>query len=128
MNVDYTPTVATTEAPKTTAADPWGDSPSGNSTTHVPDPTPVPPPVAPAHAITCEDVATRAAELIGKEAQTRAKSMTPAQVDELRAQLEAQLPAAMQQILAECAKADWPDAARKCVVDATTLEAATKCN
>jgi putative metallopeptidase DUF4344 len=127
VNVDYKPTVATTEAPKTTAKDPWGDSPSGDSTAHPTPSTPPPPPPAPTHAITCEDVATRAAQLIGKEAQDRARSMTPEQIEELKARLESQLPAAMQQILAECAKADWPDAARKCVIDAQSLAAAEKC-
>jgi len=61
------------------------------------------------------------------EAQQRAKAMTPAEVDQLKAHLQAQLPAAIQQILAQCAKENWPVAARKCVLDATTLADATKC-
>lgn len=124
VNVDYKPTVATTEAPKTTAQDPWGDQ-SGTASAPA---APPPPPQAPAHAITCEDVATKAAQLIGQEAEERAKSMSAAEIEQLKAGLEAQLPAAMQQILAECAKADWADAARKCVIDATSLAAAEKCN
>jgi len=127
VNVDYKPTVAQTEAPKTTAADPWGDSPSGDSTAKPSAPAPASP-TAPTHAVTCEDVATKAAELIGKEAEERAKSMSADEIKELAARLEAQLPAAMQQILAQCAKEDWPDTARACVIDAGSLAVAEKCH
>jgi hypothetical protein len=127
VNVAYKPTVPTAEAPKTTAADPWGDSPSGDSTAKPATPPP-PPPTAPTHAVTCEDVATKAAQLIGKEAEERAKSMSADEIKELAARLEAQLPAAMQQILAQCAKEDWPDAARACVIAAPSLAVAEKCN
>jgi hypothetical protein len=128
VNLDYKPTVPTNEAPKTTGKDPWGDSPSGDSTPTVNAPPPPPPDPAHDHAITCEDVADKAAELIGKEAEVRAKNMSDDEVEELKTRLEAQLPAAKQQILKECAKANWPDKARQCVMDSKSLEQATKCN
>jgi len=124
-NIDYKPSVPTSEAPKTTAKDPWGDSASGDST---PTTSAPPPEAAPEHAITCEQVATRAAELIGAEAEERARSMSAEEIESLKATLEAQLPAAMQQILAECAKANWSDPSRQCVLDATSLAVAMKCN
>jgi hypothetical protein len=122
-NVAYTPTVPVAEAPKTTADDPWGDS----SGTGAAPATPAAPAAPADPGITCEQVATRAAELIGAEAEDRAKSMTAAEIDELKARLEAELPAAMQQILSECAKASWSQAARKCVIDAPTLAKASAC-
>jgi hypothetical protein len=120
-NVSYEPAVARSEAPTPVAPpaiDPWGKV----------NETPLPPslPVA-GHAITCEQVATKAAELIGTEARTRARSTTPAQIEQLKSQLETQLPAVIQQLLAECARADWPDAARQCVLQATSLETASAC-
>jgi hypothetical protein len=126
VNVSYKPPVATAEAPKTTAKDPWGDSPSGDGQAKPPVPDEPAPPSG--HDITCEQVATKAAELSGAEAVQRAKSMTPAEVEELKARLEAELPAFVQQILSECAKSNWTDAARQCVLDAKSLEVATKCN
>lgn len=126
VNVDYKTSVPKAEAPKATAKDPWGDSPSGDSTPTVAPPPDDPAP-APARAITCEQVAEKAAALIGAEAQARAQSMTPAEKAELATRLETQMPAAIQQILAECAKQSWPDAARRCVIDAADLAAASKC-
>jgi len=127
-NVDYKPSVPTTEAPTTTTSDPWGGGTTTTTTTTTPTPEPATPPPAPTGAtITCEQVAYRAAELVGAEAEQRAKSMSAEEVEALKAKLEAELPAAMEQILAECAKADWPDAARRCMVDAKTLDAAGKC-
>jgi hypothetical protein len=126
VNLDVKPTVPTNEAPKTTGKDPWGDSPSGDSTPTIDS---KPPPSDPTHdhPITCEDVADKAAQLIGAEAEARAKNMTDEERADLKTRLDAQLPAAKQQILKECSKANWSDAARKCVIDAKTLEQATKC-
>ncbi len=126
VNLDYKPTVPTNEAPKTTKKDPWGDSPSGDSTPTI-DSKPPPPEPAHDHEITCEDVADKAAELIGKEAEASARNMTAEERDALQRRLETQLPAAKQQILKECAKANWTDKARRCVMDSKTLEQATKC-
>lgn len=123
INIDYKPTVAPTEAPRTTAKDPWGDGESGDSTpTMTADPTPAAPPVA---GITCEQVADKAAELIRDE--TYAKAGDGADREELDARLKAQLPAAMQHILAQCAKEKWPEPSRKCVLAAKSLGDAEKC-
>jgi hypothetical protein len=54
--------------------------------------------------------------------------MTAEQVEELKAKLEAELPAALQSILAECAKANWSQASRKCVINSKTLAQASACN
>lgn len=78
-------------------------------------------------AITCEDVANKAAQLIGAEAAERAKSMSEEQIEELKERLQTQLPAAMQTVLAKCAKEKWSDASRKCVLDAGDLATAEKC-
>jgi hypothetical protein len=120
-NVDYQPAVAVAEAPKSTASDPWGDEPA--------TPTPETPEAPPADdaAITCEQVGTRVAELIGAEAEKKAANMSATELAELKAQLESQLPAVMEQLLAQCAKENWPQAGRKCVLDATTLDEAGKC-
>ena len=138
VNVAYKPPVAPTEAP-TTTDDPW----SGKTTTPPPDPKPVPapaprpvpprprpapPPAAPVHAITCEQVARKAAELVGTEAAERARNMTPAEVEQVKARLQAQLPAVLQQILTECAKANWSDPSRQCVLNASDLATASKCH
>jgi hypothetical protein len=113
------------EAPKTTSEDPWGDSDSDEA------PAPAPAPVdepGPQHAITCEQVAQKAAVLIAGEAQERAKKMSEEEVDALKQKLESELPAVIEQLLKQCAQEDWSDASRKCVLDAKSLEQATKCN
>lgn len=121
LNINYKPNVPIKEAPKTTNEDPWGDPDEG--------PQAPPPPAEPsAHAITCEQVAKKASELIVAEAQARAEKMSEAEVEELKRKLEAELPAVMEQLLAQCAKEDWSDPSRKCVMDSKTLEQATKCN
>ena len=74
-----------------------------------------------------QQVAMKALELIAAEAQKKAKTMTAEEVEELKAKLSSELPAAMQQILAECAKENWSDTSRKCVIDAKDLAQATKC-
>jgi hypothetical protein len=112
-NVDYQPSVPLAEAPSNPTWD--------NHTTPPAQPT------APSAEITCEQVAQQALMLIGAEAVKRAESMTPAEVEELKTQLETQLPAIAEQLLAECAKDDWPQKDRRCVLDAQTLDAASKC-
>lgn len=86
-------------------------------------------PTAPAaRGITCEQVATKASELIVGEAQGRAEKMSEEEVEALKRKLEAELPAVIEQLLAQCAKEDWSDVSRKCVMDSKTLDQATKCN
>jgi hypothetical protein len=119
-NIDYKPSVPAAEAPQATSADPWGDRPGTPST-----PEPAAPPLA--AGITCEQVAEKAAELIGAEAQTRAASMSAEEIEQLRASLEAELPAAIEQILSTCAKDDWSDKARTCILESRTLATADTC-
>ncbi|MDB4964135.1 MAG: hypothetical protein JWP01_4134 [Myxococcales bacterium] len=119
-NIDYQPSVPVAEAPQASTEDPWGGAPSTPST---------PEPAAPARAagITCEQVAEKAAELIGAEAQNRAKAMSAEEIEQLRASLEAELPAAIEQILSTCAKDDWSDSARACILESRTLATADTC-
>lgn len=77
--------------------------------------------------ITCEQVAQKAIELIGEAAVEKAKTMTDEQIADLKTQLESQLPAFAEQFLAQCAKEDWPDKDRQCVLDATSIDDAGKC-
>lgn len=77
--------------------------------------------------ITCEQVAQKAIELIGEAAVEKAKTMSEEEVAELKSQLESQLPAFAEQFLAQCAKEDWPDKDRQCVLDADSIDAAAKC-
>jgi len=126
LEIDYKPSVPVAEAPQETnngpSSDPWG-APSQP----VAPPEPAAPPAGTGGPITCEQVAQKAAELIGAEALERAKSMSAEEVEDLRQKLETELPAAIEQILAECAKNNWSVASRKCVIDASTLDAASKC-
>lgn len=132
LNMDYQASVPVAEAPKDTStpSDPWADTPATPSA-----PTPPTAPVAPTepapapggHTITCEQVATKAAELIAVEAQLQAKKMSADEVEALKAKLEAELPAVIETILAECAKANWSDDSRRCVLRSTSLADAGKC-
>ena len=127
-NIDYKPSVPEQEAPKATKTDPWDTDSTPTPTTPQAPAQPATPPPANAHAITCEQVAKKALELIVAAAEDKAKTMTPEEVEELRRRLEAELPATGQTLMAQCAKDNWSDASRSCVIDATTLDAATKCN
>ncbi len=127
-NVDYTPSVSAAEAPQASTSDPWGGTPT-TPTTETPSSPPPPDPDPPAEpaGITCEQIAEKVSELIGAEAEDRARSMSPEELAQLRASLEAELPAALEQILSTCAKDDWSQRARKCILSSRTLGAADKC-
>lgn len=90
-------------------------------------PAPRPKPPAP-KGVTCEQVARKAAQLIGAEAEARARTMSAEEVEALKSKLESELPAALEQILAQCAKENWSEASRRCVINAKSLDQATKCN
>jgi hypothetical protein len=127
-NVDYKPSVPPVEAPKDTKTDPWGDGEAGNSTPTT-DPNPEWQKEAekkPKPAITCEQVADRAGELIAADARSRAKS--DKQRKEVERRLESALPAIRAKLISQCASESWAAAGRQCVLDAKDLAAATKCN
>jgi hypothetical protein len=152
-NINYKPQVPVAEAPSQSQADPWNNSNSGkagnsgggglgsiagDTASDTPEPAPAPAPSAPAAPaapkpkpaaanITCEQVARKAAKLIGQEAAKRAESMSEEEVEDLKAKLETQLPAALQQVLDECAKQNWSQKSRACVIKARTLAQATQC-
>ena len=117
LNMSYTPSVPVKEAPKTN-----GDPFEGSTPPTTPTPTPA------GGDVTCEAVAIKAAELIAQDAEQRARKMSKEQIEDLKRQLETELPAAIEKILAECAKADWSQTSRRCVTTATTLADASKCN
>ena len=116
LNMNYTPSVPTTEAPK------------GNEDPFEEKDEPKTPAPAGGSDITCEAVAIKAAELIGAEAEDRAKRMSKDEIEDLEKKLEIELPAAIEKILAECAKSNWSQQSRKCVMEAKTLAQASKCN
>ncbi len=119
LNMSYTPNVPVTEAPKTTKeGDPWQEN----------EPTTQVPTTKTGDEITCEQVAVKAAELIAAEAEQRAKKMSQDEVEELKKKLEVELPAAVEKIIAECAKQNWNQPSRQCVLGAKTLAEASRCN
>lgn len=79
------------------------------------------------HAISCEQVAEKAAELIGAELEQRVKSMSNAEKLEAQHKIETELPAALETILAQCRSADWADPSRLCVINASSLQEASDC-
>ena len=84
-------------------------------------------PAAGAHAITCEEVAEKAVALIATEAEKQFGELEDEAREAAVEELKANLPAFLEQFLATCAKEDWPDADRQCVLDATTLDRASRC-
>jgi hypothetical protein len=116
LNMSYEPSIAMKETPKTKKDDVWQDD------------TAKPTATAAGEDITCEAVAIKAAELIGVDAEERARRMSRTEIEELKKKLEIELPAALEKILAECAKSNWSQESRKCVLDAKTLAEASKCN
>lgn len=92
-----------------------------------PTPTPAAQPPGTPHAISCEQVAEKAAELIGAELEQRARSMSEAELTEAKHKIETELPAALETILAQCRSADWSDVSRLCVINASNLQEASAC-
>ncbi len=126
-NVDYKPSVPAAEAPQASGSDPWSGTPAAPDTTTDTLQPPEPEPPKAATGVTCEQIAEKVSQLIGEEAESRATSMSVAELEALRASLEAELPAALEQILAACAKDDWSDRARNCILKSRSLSAADKC-
>jgi hypothetical protein len=110
---DSPPPVATTDDPPEDTDDP--DDPADDE------------PTAPAAGITCERVAEKAVELIAAEAEKQLAGMSPEDQQQKIDEIKANLPAFLEQFLAQCAREDWPDRDRQCVLDATTLDAASHC-
>jgi hypothetical protein len=79
------------------------------------------------HQVTCEQVAEKAIQLIAREFDTQIAAMDAEQQAEARQQLEANLPSFQEQFLSQCAKEDWPDKDRACVLAAASVDAASKC-
>lgn len=124
LNVAYKPPVPVNEAPKQqTGEDPWGDDTGGEPAAKAPEPAPD----ETRPAVTCEEVAFKAGELIAAEAQQRAAELSDDERDAVKTKIETELPAVIEQILAECAKGNWSEATRSCVIKSKTLDQATKC-
>lgn len=79
------------------------------------------------HSISCEQVAEKAAELIGAELEQRARSMSEEEKTEVKHKIETELPAALETILEQCRTRDWSDTSRLCVINAGTLKEASGC-
>jgi len=80
-----------------------------------------------AHQITCEQVAEQAVTLIATEAEKQLAGLDRDELDGKVEELKANLPAFLEQFLATCATENWPDADRRCVLDARTLDQASRC-
>lgn len=105
-------------------AEPTAATPTAEPTT---EPSVQPSPPTGEHAVSCEQVAEKAAELIGSELEQRAKSMSEEELEEAKHKIETELPAVLEQILAQCRAADWADASRLCVINASSLDEASEC-
>jgi len=95
-----------------------------------PNPEPPPPPEPTGdegHKITCEQVVEKLVALISAQAEKEAKSRSAEEVAEMKANLEVQVPAIVEQGLQECADKDWSEQGRRCVLASTTLDGATAC-
>ncbi len=79
------------------------------------------------HAITCEQVAEQAIALVAVEAEQQLGALSAEDQARAIAELQANLPAFLEQFLAQCRSEDWPDADRRCVLEAPTLERAARC-
>jgi hypothetical protein len=79
------------------------------------------------HAVSCVQVAEKAIELIGVEAEQQLGKLPADQQEQALAEIKANLPAFLEQFLSQCAKEDWPDRDRQCVLDAATLDQAGRC-
>lgn len=122
--------VATLDVPTTPSLP---TTPTAEPTTPTAEPT-AEPPTEPAvqrptgdHAVSCEQVAEKAAELIGAELEQRAKSMSEEEIEEAKHKIETELPAVLEQILEQCRTANWGDASRLCVINAGSLDEASEC-
>jgi hypothetical protein len=87
-------------------------------------PTPAPTPAAD-QGISCETVVNHALEVIYTEAMAGAAKAGNA--EEVKSQLEANLPIIYQQGVQECKDENWPQDARACVMRASTIAAAQGC-
>ncbi len=122
------PQVALAEPPATPTPATDGEPTEPTATTAPTEPTTAPTAVQTEHAISCEQVAEKAADLIRQELEQRASKMSAAEREEAKHKVETELPAALETILAECRKADWSDASRLCVINAADLAEASACN
>lgn len=106
---------------------PVGDPPVPEGEQADPFEAPEAPEESAGHAITCEQVAEKAIELIATEAEKELAKLTPEQQEKAIEEIKANLPAFLEQFLAQCQKEDWPDKDRQCVLDAANLAKASKC-
>ncbi len=79
------------------------------------------------HAVTCEQVADKAIELIAVEAEKQLANLTPEQQAAAIEEIKNNMTSFLEQFLAQCEKEDWPDKDRQCVLDAASLDKASKC-
>jgi hypothetical protein len=79
------------------------------------------------HAISCKEAVDQVLQLYVAQLDEQYKGAKQEDIDAVIEQLKVQLPQQEQQAIDQCEKENWTDAARQCVMGATTLEAATKC-
>ncbi len=79
------------------------------------------------HTVTCQQVAEKAVQLIAGEFEKQAASLDDEQKAAAASELESNLPSFLEQFLSQCAKENWPDKDRQCVLDADSIDEAGKC-
>lgn len=127
--IGYTPSVPLAETNDPQPLPPPDEAPdeAPAADDEAPDEAPADEAPADAHDITCEQVAEKAVTLIATEAEKQFASLDEEEVAAKVEELKANLPAFLEQFLSTCAKEDWPDTDRQCVLDATTLDRASRC-
>jgi hypothetical protein len=79
------------------------------------------------HTITCQQVAEKATQLIAAEFEKQAATLNDDQKAAAATEMQSNMPSFLEQFLSQCAKENWPDKDRKCVLDADSIDAAGKC-
>lgn len=119
------PTLPTQPKPAETPPQPTGGGPMAPQPLPGGEPPTQQPAADPSGAITCEAVVNHALEVIYTEAMAQAQQQGNA--DEMKAQLEANLPIIYQQGVQECNDENWPQDARACVMKAQSIAQAQGC-
>jgi hypothetical protein len=136
QNMDITlpsaPSIATQPSDEPAAPSPGEPTPSAPTTTPGAPKDPWAQPTADEahtdHAYSCQQVAEKAADLIGSELERRAAKMSAQEVADAKTKLDTELPGLLLEMRVQCERDDWPDKDRACVMKAKSFEAAERCD
>ncbi|MCE9578404.1 MAG: DUF4344 domain-containing metallopeptidase [Deltaproteobacteria bacterium] len=79
------------------------------------------------HTVTCQQVAEKATQLIAIEFEKQSAGLDDEQKAAAATEIQSNMPSFLEQFLTQCAKENWPDKDRKCVLAADTIDEASKC-